>query len=183
MLSSLLPQAEYAEDQRFSKTILTTHVLYRGLQTGAVIGTGVGAVRALRLFRQSVPRPLVGQLLLRSIGVGGVTGVGLMAVALPLRMMGREEVEWQDRSYRLLANKYQEQVDDWTLVGSALGAASVTASGAVRNPGVWKALLGGVGAGNLAGLAGLMIWRLMVRGESSENIKPSGPLDVPSVKS
>lgn len=35
-----------------------------------------------------------------------------MAVAVPARMWGREEIEWQDRSWRLLENKGQVEWEE-----------------------------------------------------------------------
>ncbi|KAJ9664378.1 hypothetical protein H2198_000307 [Neophaeococcomyces mojaviensis] len=45
-MSAAFPIADYAEDQRFARTILTTHVMHRGFQTGAGTGTIVGAAVA-----------------------------------------------------------------------------------------------------------------------------------------
>jgi hypothetical protein len=42
--------------------------------------------------------------------VGAVIGTAAMAVMLPYYMYGREVVEWQDRSWRLLANEGQVEV-------------------------------------------------------------------------
>lgn len=42
-----LPKSEYAEDQRFSKTILTTHVVMKGVQAGSTIGLTTGLVYGL----------------------------------------------------------------------------------------------------------------------------------------
>ena len=44
---SLWPRADYAEDQQYARTILTTHVLHRGFQTGATVGLVAGAARVL----------------------------------------------------------------------------------------------------------------------------------------
>ena len=45
-----------------------------------------------------------------------------MAVALPGRMWGREDIEWRDRSWRLLENKGQKEVDAWGVLGAGVGA-------------------------------------------------------------
>ncbi|KAJ9144364.1 hypothetical protein NKR19_g6460, partial [Coniochaeta hoffmannii] len=104
-MSRLFPRAPYAEDQPYYHTILAFHVLSRGF----VIGAGVGALAysARRLIR---PSPSLS--LLRSSGNGALVGTGLLAVALAGRMRGREEIEWRDRSYRLLWNRGQVEVDD-----------------------------------------------------------------------
>ena len=49
-MSQYFIQAAYAEDQTNAHTILHTHVLYRGFQTGAVVGIGIGLFRARRLL-------------------------------------------------------------------------------------------------------------------------------------
>ncbi len=54
---------------------------------------------------------------LRSAGVGSLWGIGFLAVGLVGRMWGRTEIEWQDRSWRLLENRGQVETDDWTLGG------------------------------------------------------------------
>lgn len=65
------------------------------------------------------------------------------------RMRGREEVEWQDRSWRLLENKGEVQTD-WETIGAtgvgALAGAAAARRGAVRLA-VGPAVLGGAGLG------------------------------------
>ncbi|MCJ1326728.1 hypothetical protein MMC10_003393 [Thelotrema lepadinum] len=180
MLDTFIPHAEYAEDQLYDKGVLYAHVGYRGLQSGAVLGAVLGAIRTVRQ-RKSLPTSLVRAAWLRSIGVGGVIGIGVSMALVPLRMMGREKIEWQDRTWRLLANKSQEEVDDWTLPGSVLGAAAVAVRGA--RPIGWQSVMGGAGVGSLTALGTLMLWRLIVRKESKENVKPSGPMEVQSSQS
>jgi hypothetical protein len=182
MLSSIVPRAEYAEDQAYYKSILTTHVLYRGFQSGAVLGVGIGFARALILRRRGNPIKYPSTLL-RSMGVWGITGTALMVVGLPIMMMNKENIEWRDRSYRLLANQPQEEVDNWTLAGSALGGIATVARGTTTGPGAWKMVLGGIGAGNLLALGSLMLWRLAVRKESTESVKPDGPVNTPTITS
>ena len=176
MLDTLVPHAEYAEDQRYEKGVLYAHVAYRGLQSGAVLGAATGAIRAFRQ-RKSLPTSLARAAWLRSVGIGGVIVMGVSVALVPLRMMGREKIEWQDRTWRLLANKSQEEVDDWTLPGSVLGAA-VTARGV--QPVGWRSIMGGAGVGSMTALGALMLWRLFVRKESEESVKPSGPIKVQS---
>lgn len=85
-------------------------------------------------------------------------------------MRGKEEIEWQDRSWRLLANKHQEQVDNWTTTGELLGMTAIITRDARRGAHL-KALqgairvIGGAGAGNLTALGALMLWRVVVRGD------------------
>jgi len=52
-------------------------------------------------------------------GVFAQIATGLMAFAVPGRMFGREEIEWKDRSWRLMENKGQLEVchTHWQLNG------------------------------------------------------------------
>lgn len=84
-------------------------------------------------------------------------------------MWGRDEIEWKDRSWRLLANEGQVQCDDFSVAGTAVGALAI----AVREQGLKQAgkgmrVLGGAAAGNLVGVVGYMAWRYGVKGEKME---------------
>ncbi|KAI1624818.1 hypothetical protein EDD37DRAFT_363512 [Exophiala viscosa] len=221
-MSALFPVAEYAEDQRFAGTILTTHVLHRGFQSGAVMGAAVGALRTVPFnsMYSSILRPrqkhnsaiegafsasnrpttlktvfshpaatfqatrpsrqffstTTSQLrlpvnaqsttaasakILRSTGVGSVVGLSAMAIMLPMMMHGKEEIEWQDRSYRLLHNKGQVAVDTWSLIGmtTAIGLGAIRDAGVVKQG--WRVVAGRLGAGSLIGVgAGLAVKQL-----------------------
>lgn len=80
-----------------------------------------------------------------------------MAVSLARRMDGKVHIEWADRSWRLLENKGQVAVDDWSAVAGAVVTAGRRGLG-------WQAVTGGAGIGGLAGVAGYMIWRYGVKG-------------------
>lgn len=152
-MSRFFPQAEYADDQRFAHTVLTTHVLSRGFQ----MGTGIGLLGALA-FNLSKRKPITAPALLRSAGVGGVIGIGVISVALFQRMRNRELIEWKDRSWALLHNKGQVRVDNWSQPGMVLGvilaAAMLPRLGAPR----WRGVVGGAGVGSLMGTVGGMVW-------------------------
>lgn len=159
-MSRFFHHPAYAEDQPLSKTILTTHVLTRGFQTGAFIGLVAGGNRLiLSPSYRAIPIPVAVKLV-RSAGVGAVIGTGLLSVGLAARMYGKESIEWNDRSWRLLENQGQVEVDDWSYGGAAVGMAR-TAVGGLRG---WRPLLGGAGLGSLAGVAGYMIWKYGVNG-------------------
>lgn len=192
-MSRFFPHTQYAEDQPLSRTILITHVLFRGFQSGAGIGATTGAVKALLTWRasrsalaanpassttttatstlstagraiassiSSQPQPLKSALILRSTGTGALIGTGLMVVGLPFRMKGREDIEWSDRSWRLLQNAGQVECDDWSAIGTVVGAAA-----ALRSSGsIPRRLLGGAGVGSFFSIGGYMIWRYGVNG-------------------
>lgn len=92
--------------------------------------------------------------------------MGIMVVAIPGRMWGREEIEWQDRSWRLLENKGQVECDDWTYAGMAAGALA-----SVRTRG-WRGKVGCVGLGSVAGMGGYMAWRYGIKGGKFEEVEP-----------
>ncbi|KAL3444157.1 hypothetical protein BJX65DRAFT_174846 [Aspergillus insuetus] len=147
-MSHFFPKAPYAEDQPLATTILTTHVLYRGFQTGAAIGPLTRAALSLR-----TKSPLTSTSLLRAAGTGGVVGTGILGVALIGRMWGRKEIEWKDRSWRLMNHKGQVAVDDWSQVGGVLGAGL----GATRVHVLgWRGVLGAAGVGSLVGVVGCL---------------------------
>ena len=150
-MSRHFPHADYAEDQPLGKTILTSHVLYRGFQTGAVIGLGIGAVRSL--IRRN---PFV--TVLAQTGYGALVGTALMIPGLPFYMWNKTDIEWKDRSWRLLENEGQKEVDDWSTVGSVGGALAALRSPAVRQAGRFSIvrLAGGAALGDLLGVTGYM---------------------------
>lgn len=84
-----------------------------------------------------------------------------MIPALYARMFGREDIEWRDRSWRLLENAGQKEVDDWSLVGTVGG--SVAALPQIGREAALRAkvarVMGGAGLGSLMGVVGYMAWR------------------------
>jgi hypothetical protein len=64
-------------------------------------------------------------------------------------MRGREEIEWQDRSWRLLENKGEVQTDWETIVGTGAGAVAgvVAARRGIVPVSAGTAALGGAGVG------------------------------------
>ena len=83
-------------------------------------------------------------------------------------MYGREEIEWRDRSWRLLENRGQVEVDDWGVVGTVMGVVGVgvrgRGSGGEGLGGWWRRVLGGAGMGSVAGVVGYMAWRYGIKG-------------------
>ena len=161
-MSRFFPHPAYAEDQPLYHTILTVHVLTRAVTAGSIVGAGVFGARDIYQRLRSRPPPAVprAQLLLRSAGVGSAVAVGLLSIGLVGRMWGREEIEWRDRSWRLLENKGQLETDDWTYGGAlvGLGAAAVLTKGGLAGLGL-KGVVGAAGTGTVAGTVGYMIWR------------------------
>lgn len=111
-------------------------------------------------------------------------GVGLMTIAVPARMRGREEIEWQDRAYRLLENKGQLETDDWTYSAIAVAAIPATlwaGKYAVKGSGLvgprplrvgsFLGTVGAVGLGSVVGMVGYMAYRYGAKGGKREETK------------
>ena len=168
MMSLLFPHTSYAEDQSLSSLILTTHVLNRGFQSGILLGSLYGAGRFTFSCGATKASAFFGIPLLRSAGVGGAVGVGLMVVGLPIRMWAREEIEWKDRAWRLLENKGQLECDTYGTIGTVAGLLGGASSNSIRKSG-WISVAGGAGVGSLIGVVGYMAWRYGVnRGKWEE---------------
>lgn len=175
-MSRFFPQAAYAEDQPLSHTILTVHCLTRGATTGALVGSGVFAAREVLQRPPSSPSPsspapirplLPSQRFLRAAGTGTAIGTVLLALATAGRMAGRGEIEWQDRSWRLLGNRGQVECDDFTYGGAVVGLGAFNALG--LNAGVgWRGPVGAAGVGSVLGTVGYMAWRYGVKGGKFE---------------
>ena len=106
-MSRFWPHPPYAEDQILSKSILGTHVLMRGLAAGSLFGSAIGAARYIRVSAAQKSLVPWTAAMVRGAGTGGAFGVGLLGLAMVGRMWGREKIEWQDRSWRLLENRGQ----------------------------------------------------------------------------
>lgn len=161
MISRYWPHTPYAEDQPLAHTILTTHVLTRAVTTGTILGATIGTVRQLipSQRQQDFPRRL-----LLSSSRGTLYFVGFSMLATGARMWGRDKIEWQDRSWRLLESKGQVETDDWTYLGMLAGPAAVAAMrGGYRGLG-WRGVVGAAGLGSVGGMIGYMAWRYGVNG-------------------
>jgi hypothetical protein len=161
-MSRFFPHTDYAEDQPMSHTVLTTHVLYRGFQTGAVVGHSLKLAKSLFQKNTILRNETILAATLRSTGFGALTGTALMVPAVYMRMYGREEIEWKDRSWRLLENNSQKAVDDFSVVGTAFGARQI-----VSHQSAWAKVLlvaGGAGVGSIAGVMVYMGWWYGLKG-------------------
>ncbi|OAQ64799.1 ATP release protein [Pochonia chlamydosporia 170] len=160
-MSRYFPHTSYAEDQPLPHAILTTHVLTRAITAGSLIGLTITAIR------QSIPswrRPgPISKRILMSSSTGAIWGLGINAVGLAGRMYGRELIEWQDRSWRLLENRGQVEMDDWTYIGMAGGVVAALATGSLKGLGA-RGVLGSMGAGSVVGGLGWAGWRFGVNG-------------------
>ena len=83
-------------------------------------------------------------------------------------MWGREEIEWKDRSWRLLENKGQLEVDTWSAAGVGAGTIALVTSSWGRGAG-WRVQVGSCGMGATVGMLGYMIWRHGIKGGKWED--------------
>lgn len=160
-MSRFWPHAPYAEDQPLSKTILTTHVITRAITLNTIIAAGITTTRQVIPFlRPKQPDALTFfPRIVRSASTGTVLALAVGTLMTAGRMRGREEIEWQDRSWRLLENPGQVETDDWTVVGA--GAGALIGANALKG---WRGAVGGLGLGTVGGMLGYMAWRYGVNG-------------------
>ncbi|KAM3457533.1 hypothetical protein MY3296_000965 [Beauveria thailandica] len=189
-MSRYFPHTAYAEDQPLARTILATHVATRAVTVGTLLGitltgarTIIPALRPRVEQQQSQQRPpFAAARLLRSCAGSILATLGVAGVGLAVRMWGRDDIEWRDRSWRLLESKGQLETDDWTYGG--MGAATATALVMVRArtkakarakagklPAAaaaavlgWRGVVGAAGLGSVGGMMGYLGWRYGVNG-------------------
>ncbi|RFU79249.1 hypothetical protein TARUN_2961 [Trichoderma arundinaceum] len=165
-MSRYFPHTPYAEDQPLSHVILTTHVLTRAVTTGSIIGLAITGVRqSIPSFRRPGSLP---EKLLLSASRSTLITTAIVSVGLTARMWGREPIEWQDRSWRLLENRGQVETDDWTYSGMGI---ALLATGLMRARGAggpaklgWRGVVGATGIGSVGGMIGYMAWRYGING-------------------
>ena len=159
-MTSFVAHPAHAEDQPHAHSILTFHVLRAGAAAGSIVAAGTATLATL----YAGPRTLrgLGARLVGHSARGIALGTLFGGLALAGRMWGREDVEWQDRSWRLLENKGQMELDNWLLAGSGLGAAA--AAVVLRRGALVGRVLGGAGLGATAGTVGYLGWRYGVNG-------------------
>ena len=150
-MTSLFPHPQYAEDQPDAHAILYLHVMRASAMTFSFLSlpyTGISLL-ASRLRAQSPSGSSILTRTLLNSGRGLVFGTIAGAAMTWGRMRGCEEIEWQDRSWRLLENKGEVDTD-WETVGAA-GVGAVAAAVASRRSavpvGIARAAIGGAGLG------------------------------------
>lgn len=170
VVDAIFPRATYAEDQQHAHAVLTTHVMHRAINLGAVVGLGMYSIRAARtrILQRSPtpqhPQPLLkhGALhapgLLRTVAGSTMWTCGFLAIGLAGRMWGRELIEWQDRSWRLLGHSTQRNVDRWSAAGGAVGSIASLAFKR-SSPSLFARGFGGFALGSIAGVLALEVYK------------------------
>ncbi|KAJ6622677.1 hypothetical protein Bhyg_16463 [Pseudolycoriella hygida] len=169
-LSQLFPIAEFAEDQRFSHAILYTHVIHRTVNFTAgiaIVSTGAHlAYRKLRPPSDPTKYAILHQPFAKSLVSAAsksmIIGPALGIAATALIMRNKTMIEWQDRSWRLLANNGQNSADAWSLGGLVIGGAFGALVSRKYNVSLPKAMAGSAGLGCLAGLTCMVVYRKIV---------------------
>lgn len=158
-MASLFPHAKCAEDQRYARSIATTHALLRGFTIGPVIALAPFTMKTIRNTYRD--QPLTADQLrsgiIRSGARGVAIGTTINALILVGRMWGKEKSDWQDRSWNLLANNRQKLEDWWCLGSAGLGAGAAVAGRSTVPIGYGIRVVGGMGLGAIVGAVGFMI--------------------------
>lgn len=150
-MTSLFPHPRYAEDQPYARSILYLHVMRASAMSFSffsLLQFPVSIVAA-RSRKSPIDYDAILSRTLRAAGRGLVLGAAAAMVMTWGRMRGREEIEWKDRSWRILEN-HGEVKTDWVTLGAAgtgaVGALIAARSGRVPIT-VGNAMLGGAGVG------------------------------------
>lgn len=154
-MDSLYPQALYAEDQPNAPVILYIHVMRASAMTFTFFSLTRIPITILRNRIRGLPidmSALVARTL-QSSGRSFVAGSAVGALMTWGRMRGREDIEWQDRSWRILGNKGEVQTDWVTMGGMGAGTAAgiLAARRGVLPISVGKSMFGGAAAGSSVG--------------------------------
>lgn len=165
------PHPTHAEDQPYAKSLLYVHVFHRGFEAGGLIGSLYGGYKLYR-HSQQLKQPSPAATLTKNGGMrtifyptvarSSLIGAGATMLLLTGRMWGAEDVEWQDRSWRLLENEGQVMHDLYADVGAGVGAASGAVSGvASRLPAsvMAREVVGRAGLGAVVGFVGCEVVR------------------------
>ena len=107
MLDKVFKKSAYTEDQPNAYEILYVHCAIKGLQFGAIAGTIMGSLYALKTKNIATITSFAnrGSLIMAPISTGMCF----------IKMRNEDEMGWKDRSWRLQRNKGQILVDNISL--------------------------------------------------------------------
>ncbi|KAF1836041.1 hypothetical protein BDW02DRAFT_260603 [Decorospora gaudefroyi] len=155
-MTSFLPHPVYAEDQPYARSILYIHVMRASAMSFSFFSLFQfpASVVAARYHKTPVDYNMILARTLKTSGRALILGTAAGALMTWGRMRGREEIEWKDRSWRILENNGEVKTD-WVTLGAAAGGATgalVAARGGRLPLSVSSAVLGGAGVGMAAGV-------------------------------
>ncbi|KAI9328955.1 hypothetical protein BDR26DRAFT_1012037 [Obelidium mucronatum] len=150
-MDQLFEVAAYTEDQKNSHLILHVHVAHRAVNALSAVTTLGLMARSVLGGKKTVP--LMASVL-RGNAVAVLLGVAGSAAMVEMKMQDKQPIEWQDRSWRLLNNKLQNQIDVWSAGGALTGMALFgLRAGAKGHGGAFVRAVGGAGLGSIVGIA------------------------------
>jgi hypothetical protein len=155
-MTSLFPHAQYAEDQPYARSILYLHVMRASAMSFSFLSLVHFPISiiAARFRKTPADYNMILSRTLKTAGRGLILGTAAGAVMTWGRMRGREEIEWKDRSWRVLENDGEVKTD-WVTLGAA-GGGAVGALLAARKGtlplNMGNAVLGGAGVGFASGV-------------------------------
>lgn len=155
-MTSLYQHTPYAEDQPNAHSILYLHVMRASAMSFTFLSLFQIPISLIRARRSPTPTPM-STILASTLKISGrslVLGTVAGAAMVWGRMRGKEEIEWQDRAWRILENKGEVQTDWVTLGGAGTGAVAglVAARRGAIPASAGNALLGGAGLGMATGV-------------------------------
>jgi hypothetical protein len=155
-MASLFPHPLYAEDQPYARTILYLHVMRASAMSFSFFSLFQfpASLIAVRYRKIPIDYNTVIARTLRTSGRGLVLGTAAGAFMTWGRMRGLEDIEWKDRSWRILENNGEVKTDWVTLGGAEAGAVAglVAARRGLVPMTVGHAVLGGAGVGIASGV-------------------------------
>ncbi|USP80672.1 hypothetical protein yc1106_07946 [Curvularia clavata] len=152
----VVPHPAHAEDQPYARIILYLHVMRASAMSFSFFSLAQfpASLIAARYNKRPIDYNVILARTLKTASRGLLLGTAAGAIMTWGRMRGREEIEWKDRSWRILENDGEVQTD-WISAGSA-GAGAIAALMAVRrgriSMPVSGAVLGGTGVGMAVGV-------------------------------
>ena len=156
-MTSVFSHPHYAEDQPYARTILYLHVMRASAMSFSFLSLAQfpASIIAVRYRKMPIDYNAILARTLKTSGRGLLLGTAAGAFMTWDRMRGQEEIEWKDRSWRILENNGEVKTDWITLSGAGVGAVAgllAARRGAVPVT-IGNAVLGGAGVGFASGVS------------------------------
>jgi hypothetical protein len=155
-MTSLFRHPLYAEDQPYARTVLYLHVMRASAMSFSFLSLAQfpASIVATRYRNRPIDYNAILARTLKTSGRGLVLGTAAGAFMIWGRMRGRQEIEWKDRSWRILEISGEVKTDWVTLGGAGVGAVVglVAARRGEVSVTVGNAVLGGSSVGVAGGV-------------------------------